>query len=425
MTHPHPHGAPTLFGISPTRRTFILIAVFFFALFALNAFLHPPAVSVPSFSAANISISIPFFGTKDTAPKPNEVVIAIVLVVFGSKAANDARYAIKGVMLQSSKPVALHVVCTEDAIPTVQNRLDLVTRPAHDVSVTFYTLNGGPDAVRARARRAGVPADVVKGADSASLAKLFLHELLPASVPSALYITPSSVFSSDPFLLWRASNLTSEHLLSLSEGRARVSVMALNLERMRDASFVESSLRAETVGRSIGGSALFKSPNVTPKPDVDVDVGGTLLRAMQRAHPDRFGSLSRSWDVNACEGYYGVTMQGDAGDELTVQHTGSGFSIDEALFPGLVHVNCDPSKEGRIFSVTDTAIQEDPRWGALVGLTAQYKWVWLNQGQGAGRLTTHVERDLRFEDERVAGSRKPGHLGIGAHGHLSSGGHRS
>ncbi|KZV86472.1 hypothetical protein EXIGLDRAFT_724781 [Exidia glandulosa HHB12029] len=418
MTHPHPHGAPTLFGISPTRRTFILIAVFFFALFALNAFLHPPAVSVPSFSAANISISIPFFGTKDTAPKPNDVVIAIALVVFGSKAANDARYAIKGVMLQSSKPVALHVVCTEDAIPILQNRLDLVTRPAHDVSVTFYTLNGGPDAVRTRARRAGVPDDVVKGADSASLAKLFLHELLPASVPSALYITPSSVFSSDPFLLWRAS---SDHLLSLSNNDGRVSVMALNLERMRDASFVESSLRAETVGRSIGGSVLFKSLNVTSKPDVDV--GGTLLRAMQRAHPDRFGLLSRSWDVDACEGYYGVTMQGDAGDELKVQHTGSGSSIDEALFPGLVHVKCDPSKEGSIFSVTDTATQEDPRWGALVGLTAQYKWVWLNQG--VGRLTTHVERDVRFEDERVAGSRKPGHLGVGAHGHLSSGGHRS
>ncbi|EJD49855.1 hypothetical protein AURDEDRAFT_112338 [Auricularia subglabra TFB-10046 SS5] len=417
--------------------------------FVLLVLLVNVAVFSPSSwaSAPSLPWYRPSGHTAPASPAPEEEKIVISMVMFGRSSAEEGQHMLKSILMRASAPVELHIVCSDDAVPVLQRRLDLVTRPVHDVDVVFYPLT--EDAVVTRGERAGI-GNKRHHAGVGGLAKMFIHELVPA--PLALYVDTDAMFLTDPLHLWHtARRLTAadaDTLLAFPHagphsdgGDICTCVMAMHLARMRAAPWLESTLRAETVGRALGGRAVWARAGIDPARPPWGDQG--LVHAIWRAHPTRFARLSRSWDVSACKYYYGVTLVGEdfrspaqeaakyvnlapAAAELAAKETGAkdgqvgkedwelDLDMGEVLFPGIVHFNCQGGeKEENVFR--SGPLRARPEWGPLLVATAQYKWVWLNQGTGT--LTSRVVPNATFEDERVAAARGPTRLSAlhGAH----------
>ncbi|KAH7107376.1 hypothetical protein BKA62DRAFT_740283 [Auriculariales sp. MPI-PUGE-AT-0066] len=342
--------------------------------------------------------------------------IAITLVMIGLESAKEGQHMIKSIFMRTSRDIDLHIICTSDVIPFLQSKLDLVTRPVHDLSVTFYPITEAD--IDERSKRAGIGSRHHAGVGG--LVKMFLHEVLP--VKYSLYVDTDAVFLSDPALLWAALvdmvHSDPRKIVAFShagddteDGLICTCVMALNLEAMRATPFMPSTLVPAWDASALGTAATWKAQNVST--DMPTFGDQSFYWGLWRANRDRFYRLSRSWDISACRNFYRISLNGvqdiSKSDEASMQTTTGDLSDAEEgfLFPGIVHFNC----QARHVSPFDNLeLRANPGWGALLVFAAQYRWVWLNQytpgtwlpyGTAAPAMHTKVT-SLRFLDERMA-----------------------
>jgi len=66
------------------------------------------------------------------------------------------------------------------------------------------------------------------------------------------------------------------------------------------------------------------------------------------------------------------------------------------LYPALLHFNCQPDNS----VVWEDPLNSDrPRWGPFVTIARQYKWVWLNRGDGTAAVRSETIEQRTFWDE--------------------------
>ncbi|TFK46720.1 hypothetical protein OE88DRAFT_1667396 [Heliocybe sulcata] len=326
--------------------------------------------------------------------------VVFALVMFGASSATEGLLALKTALMHVSRPTEFHIICSEDAPPIIQEKLDLFTRPAYDISMHFYPLSG--DMIKARAKRAGV--DTEYSAGLGGLVKVFIHELL-YNVDKVIFYDTDMLFLVDPFLLWREfDQMHDQQMIAFPDlgpesGDAEICtcVMLLNLKAMRAADFMPSSLSPASQKASISPPA-WKAMNVDPKRPQFGDQG--LYWAVWKHRPEFFMHLGLSWDMTHCRYSYGLSLA-DGDDSMSEKEQGAHqYDTRNAperfaqLFPGIVHFNCQPD-----FPIvwTEPKNSQRPRWGPFVTIAMQYKWIWLNRGLGDAHVASQVVRRNKGE----------------------------
>ncbi|KAG8683773.1 hypothetical protein FRC09_015857, partial [Ceratobasidium sp. 395] len=236
--------------------------LFFVSLFILNnlawtyLYTRGESSSVSHFLQSNnhtdiISPAHSTFGQKPTHPSHSTITqleaIQIIMVMIGSESATEGTMTIKSALMHTSRPLAFHLICSEDAVPTIKKKLELFSRPAYPLDVSFYPVS--LDAIKARAGRAGVGTKYSAG--WGGLVKVFMHELLP-NVERAIFVDTDMLFVVDPVLLWNTfSTLKPDQIVAFptlgpksDSSRICTCVMLLDLAAMRNVErpFMSSSL---------------------------------------------------------------------------------------------------------------------------------------------------------------------------------------
>jgi hypothetical protein len=88
------------------------------------------------------------------APAPRLETIQIVMVMIGADSATEGAMTIKSALMHTSRPLSFHLICSDEVIPIISDKLRLFSRPAYPLDVSFYSVS--LDAIKARAGRAGV-----------------------------------------------------------------------------------------------------------------------------------------------------------------------------------------------------------------------------------------------------------------------------
>lgn len=330
----------------------------------------------------------------DTAMAP----VVFALVTFGASSATEGLLALKTALMHVSRPADFHIICSPDAVPIIQEKIDLFSRPAYPVNVRYYPLTDAM--IRARASRAGV--DTRYSAGLGGLVKVFIHELL-YDVEKVIFYDTDMLFLVDPFLLWREfQEMHDDQMIAFptlgtdsDPMEICTCVMLLNLRAMRATSFMPSTLFPPSSPKSISPAA-WRATGTDPLKPKFGDQG--LYWAVWKHRPEYFKHLSMSWDITHCRFSYGLSLaDGDDSmpEEEQVAHQKEQFDVRTAperftqLFPGIVHFNCQPDYDV-VWNEPKNA--QRPRWGPFVTAAIQYKWIWLNRGQGDARVDARIVR---------------------------------
>ncbi|KZT27290.1 glycosyltransferase family 8 protein [Neolentinus lepideus HHB14362 ss-1] len=319
--------------------------------------------------------------------------IVFALVMFGASSATEGLLALKSALMHVSRPTEFHIICSQDAVPIIQEKLDLFSRPAYHVDVRFYPLSD--DLIKARTTRAGV--DTVYSAGLGGLVKVFIHELL-YDVGKVIFYDTDMLFLVDPALLWREFDQMHDRQMiafptlgaESGSGEICTCVMLLNLKAMRTANFMPSTLFLASHTPSVSPPA-WRATGIDPLKPQFGDQG--LYWAVWKHRPEFFMHLGLSWDMTHCRYSYGLSLA-DGNDSMSeaeqIDHQFDTRTAPERfnqLFPGIVHFNCQPD-----FPVvwTEPKNAQRPRWGPFVTIAMQYKWVWLNRGLGDAHVVSQT-----------------------------------
>ncbi|KIY43899.1 hypothetical protein FISHEDRAFT_62126 [Fistulina hepatica ATCC 64428] len=326
--------------------------------------------------------------------------IVLVMSMFGAGSAREGLIAVKSALMHISRPVDFHIICSEDALDVILEKLALVTRyitethpikrvvacprPAYPVHFKLYLYSS--KTILDRAARASVGSKHYAAAGG--IAKVFLHEILP-DVDRALYFDTDMIFTVDPFILWKNfdafEDQHEEILVSFPTlgPKSDVShictcVMLLNLEGMRQQFFMPSTLfPQDTIALA------------TPK---------TFAAAGIDPYNPRYGDQGLYFGVWKS---YGLGLD-DGDDSMTEeQQILRQHHTNKQLFPGILHFNC---LDGHYVWQNEKA-HDAPQWGPFVQLAAQYKWIWLNRGDGSAEMKVTVVPERLLWDEVMYGGK--------------------
>jgi len=84
--------------------------------------------------------------------------------------------------------------------------------------------------------------------------------------------------------------------------------MAMNLEAMREAPLMPSTLLPAWNTGALGSAAVWKAAGVNSDKPMFGDQ--SLYFAIWQSNKNRFGRLSRSWDISACRLFFRLTLNG-------------------------------------------------------------------------------------------------------------------
>lgn len=358
----------------------------------------------------------------DVPPRPET--IQIVMVMVGSDSAKEGVMAIKSALMHTSRPIAFHFICDDDAIPIIQSKLRLFSRPTYSVDVSFYPVS--TDAIKARSGRAGIGYRSGWG----MLLKVFMHELLP-DVDKAIFVDTDMLFVLDPLLLWNTfSTLKPNQLMAFptlgpnsDASRICTCVMLLNLAAMRNTNrpFMSSTLVSGWPKNALSSKAFERTiaaggtvPDADRSKRVKFDPMNPLYGDQGIYHiiwthfPELFAHLSLRWDTTHCRSSYGLQLGRwqDAGgedmsetDQVKAQiYTEQAPEDYEQLLPGILHFNCQDRTVVWDFAEN----YEKNTWSPMIMMIARYKWIWLNRGDGSATVKIRIEKDVRFQDQRIA-----------------------
>lgn len=340
--------------------------------------------------------------------QPSLEPVAFSMVMYGESSATEGLLALKTVLMHLSRPAEFHIVCSPDAIPVLQSKLDLFSRPAYSVSVKYYPLS--EDSIRDRAHRAGVASKHAAG--YGGLVKTFLHEVLH-DVKRVIYLDTDMLFLVDPYLLWRDFerywNESRDFMVAFPTLGERSTpdvvctcIMLLDLEQMREHFFMPST-NFPVGTKTLGNNATWERAEINPE-DPEFGDQGLYFAIWKRHGRKMFRDLSVSWDMTHCRFSYGLSLvDGDDSMSETEQiskqiFTREGKVYDRwyQLYPALLHFNCQPSND---IVWEDSLNWRRPRWGPFVTIAKQYKWVWLNRGDGTAKVHTETVEERPFWDE--------------------------
>lgn len=189
--------------------------------------------------------------------------------------------------------------------------------------------------------------------------KLFIHELLPPSVPRAIFVDTDAFFISDPLLLWRQfAAFTESTAIALPShpemfapqwfdaNKICSCVMLLDLAALRRAQLMASSLYPPSYS-ALGPAAfaaLFGAPDARTGRYEAVALGDqSFWWAIIEHAPALFRHLPYDWEVSSCllDMYATGLGHDDAApaDELGAQlHTWATPHQGEVVLPKLVHL---------------------------------------------------------------------------------------
>lgn len=356
-------------------------------------------------SGSNYPSPSPLAAYKNPVPDP----VVFAMVMYGESSATEGLLALKSALMHVSRPVIFHIICSPDAIGIIQQKLNLFSRPAYHISFLFYPLS--ETSIRARAARAGVGSRHAAGAGG--LVKVFLHEVL-YDVDNVIYFDTDMLFLVDPYLLWREFDrfkARNEEVLfafptlgpKSTSDVVCTCIMLLNLRLLRKQHFMPSTFFPSQLS-TLGNSQTWSMAGIDP---LNPDFGdqGLYFAVWKRYNLDgRFRDLGVTWDMTHCRYSYGLSLA-DGNDSMseaeqvkqqTLQREAKVYGQWDQLYPALLHFNCQPNSD----IVWDDDLNKNrPRWGPYVTIAKQYKWIWLNRGDGSSSIRTVTVRERLFWDE--------------------------
>lgn len=336
--------------------------------------------------------------------------VSFSMVMYGESSAKEGLLALKTVLMHISRPAEFHIICSPDAIPVIQTKMNLFSRPAYSVSVKYYPIS--EDSIRDRAHRAGVASK--HDAGYGGLVKTFLHEVLH-DVKRVIYLDTDMLFLVDPYLLWRDFELywnqSRDFMVAFPTLGERSTcdvvctcIMLLDLEQMRKRFFMPSTnFPAGT--KTLGNNETWARAEIDPENPEFGDQG--LYFAIWKRYGRRmFRDLSVSWDMTHCRFSYGLSLvDGDDSMGETDQVSNQIFTREgkvydrwHQLYPALLHFNCQPNND---VVWEDPLNSGRPRWGPFVTIAKQYKWIWFNRGDGTAKVHLETINERPFWDEVV------------------------
>ncbi|KZT03448.1 glycosyltransferase family 8 protein [Laetiporus sulphureus 93-53] len=348
--------------------------------------------------------------------------IVFSFIMFSEDSANEGAILIKSILMYTSKPVEFHIICDEPAKAYLEGRLRLVKQPTHDITVRFYLLSWS--AMLARIEREGtITSD--HSAGTPGLMKLFIHEILPASVPRVIYIDTDALFISDPALLWDVfSHLKPRTALAIPThpdqhapqwnhaNRICSCIMLLDLARLRALRLMRSSADPDPAPPALGPQA-FEAMYGGPGEDGhfrDVKLGDQgYWWAIVSHRPDVVEHLPLAWEVSSClmDMYATGLGEDDMSEErqLAMQvHIEDTPEDGRAVLPKMLHFNCLDGTphyyewEGW----ADPTNRLTQRWWPAVQYHVGFKWIWLNAHRPMGTLKIETVETVVFADERAS-----------------------
>lgn len=366
--------------------------------------------------------------------------VAISLVMIGGNIAHEGSIAIKSALMHTSRPLQLHIVCTEDNVPYLEKKFALFTKPMYNVDVTFYPVT--IDRLFERLNRANM------GHNPAQRSKLLLHEIL-VDVEKVIFIDTDMLFVVDPYEIWKNFDSFDENTIiqfptlgpKSHAGQVCSCVMLMNLARMRNPSsmFIPSSLLPQTSITALtvmpfarasleGVPNPFKpSENIPLDPSQPTPFGDQdIYHVVWYYRKDLIKHLSLRWDVSFCRGnHQGLSLghwdENPKDEDMTEaeqikQQSDLEGSGDEhsVLSPGILHFNCQNQGGENVWLNQDNHVKGAPsgnptynnnyvtgKFGPWVTAAVRYKWTWLNRGDGSAKVKIRVMSDLRWWDERL------------------------
>lgn len=124
------------------------------------------------------------------APVPVEPIV-LTFVFIGTSAAHEGLISIKSALMHSSRPLDVHIICSDDVVAIIEAPLQLVKRPYYNLNVTMHVITR--ERVQERLIRAGL------NPDPGFLTKVLMHELL-IGVEKAIFVDTDMIFVGEWFV---------------------------------------------------------------------------------------------------------------------------------------------------------------------------------------------------------------------------------
>ncbi|KAI0798132.1 hypothetical protein C8Q75DRAFT_36139 [Abortiporus biennis] len=356
--------------------------------------------------------------TKEVPVSP----IAFSLIMYSENSAAEGAILVKSILMYTSVPVEVHIICDDSARTYLERRISLVKHPRNNVLIRFYNLQFHQMLARIE-REGAITTDHSAGIPG--LMKLFIHEILPTSVKKSIFIDTDAFFISDPSLLWNHFNSLDPNIaISMpthmeqsapewhNANRICSCIMLLDLDKLRKLRLMDSiNYRNHPGGTEALSPPAFRDMFGPPGPTghyEDVKLGDQgYWWAIVSFRKEIFEHLSFDWEVSSClmDMYMTGLGNDDATeqDEIAVQlHTWETVHQGQAILPKLVHFNCldgvDRYYEWSGWSDPSNSLAK--RWSATLNYHVGYKWLWLNQASTNDTiLTIETVQDVIFLDE--------------------------
>ncbi|GAW07495.1 glycosyltransferase family 8 protein [Lentinula edodes] len=365
---------------------------------------------------------------KAVVSQPEPVIFS--LIMWSRDSAMEGALLIKTILMYTTSPIELHIICDQSARDFLETRFSLLTGPSYPLKIRFYqpSLQSMKDRI---AREGSIRSDHAAGLPG--LMKLFIHEILPASVKKSIYIDTDAIFISDPTLLWNVfSQLkpTTAFVMSYhpdqdspvwhQASRICSCVMLLDLEKLRKLRLMDSSVYREVTDDSYPPALsppTFRAMYGEPGPDgyKNVKLGDQgYWWAIVDSRKDIFEPLSFDFEVTSClMDTYSITLGEDGISEvheLPRQSHVKGTPQEGALIrPKVLHFNClhgtDVYMNWEGWSNSTEAVTR--RWGPALSYHHGYKWIWLNRSvktNNSGDKLVDISANINvvFEDLQFA-----------------------
>ncbi|KAJ2931398.1 hypothetical protein H1R20_g5686, partial [Candolleomyces eurysporus] len=381
-------------------------------------------------------------GTQTPVPAPDPIVFS--LIMWSKSSATEGSLLIKSIVMYSSRPTDIHIICDDAAERVVRSRLSLLERPLHQVRVWFHkpTWQGMLDRVE---REGSIQTDHSAGLPG--LMKLFIHEILPSNVTKSIFVDTDAFFISDPALLWNifdtlrpqtslvmASHPDQDSPEWNNASRICSCVMLLDLAKLRKDRLMHSSVYAkikpDNPGQALSTPA-FRAMYGLPGGDgkgryTNVRLGDQgYWWAIVDYHKNIFEPLSFDFEVTSCLmdtyltglGADTITEKEELKHQIHLDHTPQ---EGKAVLPKLLHFNCLHGTD----IYMNWAGWNDPndylnvRWGDAMRYHNGYKWIWLNQGdrkKPLHQVEMYTNDKVVFADEKAL-KRHMQHIQANKHG---------
>ncbi|KJA27273.1 glycosyltransferase family 8 protein [Hypholoma sublateritium FD-334 SS-4] len=391
------------------KLTYIFVAtcVLVLFLFAREAYSYADSLAIP-----HTRIYTPQEVVSDTRlpempsamPPPPIQPVVFSFIMWSEDSAAEGAQLIKTILMYSSGPVDIHVICDDVAESLLRGRLSLVQRPSHHIRVWFRKPSW--QAMLDRIEREGA----IKTDHSAGLPglmKLFIHEILPSNVTKSIFVDTDALFISDPTLIWDIfSTLKPSTAIVMGShpdqqapewhyaSKICSCVMLLNLEKLRSIRLMDSSIYREMGGVKALSPEAFVAKYGLPGGDGTGRYDNVRLGdqgywwAIVDYHPDLFEPLSYDFEVTSCllQTYHAglgdelISMEEEQKHQIFVKDTPQeGITV----LPKLLHFNClhGTPRYMNWKGWSDPADELTVRWGPALSYHVGYKWIWLNKGR--------------------------------------------